>query len=100
MKITYAGLIAGVRFLNVHCLGFDIGTGVDFNTPFIRDLLSEVHRASGITLEMPLELPDVPEKIVSTDHQGKAQLLAFLVGPDGEHLVSTVDRLLSEEGHD
>jgi len=39
MKISYEGLVAGVQFLQCHCEGFDDGTGDDFHTPFIRDLL-------------------------------------------------------------
>lgn len=85
MKITYGGLLAGVRFLQVHCEGFDDGTGDDFHVPFIRDLLTEIFRASGITLEMPDGLPNAQLTIALTDHQGKGRLLVFLAGLDDEH---------------
>lgn len=91
MKITYDGLIAGVRFLSVHCEGFCDGTGDDFQTWFIRDLLSEVFRASGITPEMPDQPPGVHKLSALAGCQDKLRLLAFLVGPDGEHLTVEVD---------
>lgn len=100
MKITYDGLLAGVRFLNDHCPGFDYGTGDDFRTPFIHDLLAEIFRASGIELDMPCEPQCLHEKTVQEGHQDKGQLLVFLVGPAGERLVSTVDLLSLEATHD
>ena len=74
-----------LRFLQVHCEGFDDGTGDDFYTPFIRDLLTEIFLASGITLEMQDELPSEPESIALVGCQDRGQLLAFLAGLDGEH---------------
>lgn len=85
MKISHDGLVAGVRFLQEHCEGFDDGTGDHFNTPFIHELLMEVFRASGIALEMPDEQRYVPETIVSVNHQDTTRLLVFLAGSDGEH---------------
>lgn len=67
------------------------GIGDEFHAPFIRDLLTEIFRASGITLEMPEELPSAPEMIALAGHQDKGRLLAFLVGPDGERLTVEVD---------
>ena len=84
MGITCNGLVAGVRFLQAHCEGFDDGTGDDFYTPFIRDLLTEIFRASDITLEMPDELPSAPESIALAGHQDMGRLLVFLVGLDDE----------------
>ncbi|MDP2829140.1 MAG: hypothetical protein Q8O37_11110 [Sulfuricellaceae bacterium] len=91
MNITYDGLLAGVRFLNVHCPAFDYGTGDDFRTPFIHDLLTEIFRASGISVETLCEPLCTQEMTAQEDHQDTTGLLVFLVGPDGERLVSTID---------
>ncbi len=93
MMVTYDGLLAGVRYLNVHCPGFDYGTGDDFRTPFIHDLLAEIFRASGIEIDMPCEHQCMQERTVQEDRQDTTGLLAFLVGPDGERLVATIDLL-------
>lgn len=84
MKIIVGNLVADVRFLQVHCERFDDGTGDDFHTSFIRDLLTEIFRASSIALEMPDEHPSAPESIALANHQDKGLLLVFLVGLDGE----------------
>ena len=91
MKITYEGLVSGVRFLQEHCEGFDDGTGDDFHTPFIRDLLMEICHASGITLDMPAEQLYGPETNVSQDHQETGRILAFLVDSDGERSTLELD---------
>lgn len=91
MKITYDGLLAGVRYLNDHCPGFDYGTGDDFRTPFIHDLLAEIFRASGIGIDMLCEPQCLQETIVQEAHQDTTGLLVFLVGPDGERSISTID---------
>ena len=57
--------MVGVRFLQIYCIEFDDGTRADFHIPFIRDLLTEIFRASCIVLEMPYKLPRVPAQIVS-----------------------------------
>ena len=90
-KITHGGLVAGVRFLQAHCEGFDDGTGDDFRTPFIRDLLLEVCRASNITLDMPAERRYAREPNASKGRQEKGRLLAFRLGPDGAHLTVELD---------
>lgn len=100
MKVTYDGLLAGVRYLNEHCPGFDYGTGDDFRTPFIHDLLAEIFHASGIGLDMLCEPQCLQEMTVQEAHQGKAELLVFLAGPAGERLVSTVDCLSLEAKRD
>ena len=91
MQITHEGLVAGVRFLQMHCDGFDDGTGDHFHTPFIRDLLLEVCRASNIALDMPEVQPHKPHTNASAGHQEKLWLLAFLPGPDGEGSPVLVD---------
>lgn len=78
--------MAGVRFLYKPCEDFDNGTGDNFHAPFIRDLLMEVFRASGIALDMPEAHRYMRDSNVSTGHQEKGRLLAFLAGPDGERL--------------
>ena len=87
MKITHEGLVAGVRFLQSHCDGFDDGTGDHFHTPFIHDLLLEVFRDSGIALEMPDEQRYALDSNVSPDHQETGRIVAFRAGPDDEHLL-------------
>ena len=82
--ITHGGLVAGVRYLQEHCADFDDGTGDHFHTPFIRELLLEVCRASGITLNMPEEQRYGPQLSVSTGHQERLWLLAFLPDADDE----------------
>ena len=86
MKITHEGLVAGVRFLQERYDGFDDGTGDHFHTPFIHELLMEVFRASGITLDMPAEQRYELEPNVSPDHQETVRIVAFRAGPDDEHL--------------
>lgn len=77
MRITYDGLVAGVQFLQTHCEGFDDGTGDDFQTPFIRDLLAEVFRVSGITPEMPKVPQYAPVKTASADYPDTGRLVVF-----------------------
>ncbi len=83
MKFTHDGLVAGVQYLQEHCDGFDDGTGDHYHTPFIRDLLLKVCRASNITPEMPAERRYARETNVAVNHQETGLLLVFQPGPDG-----------------
>lgn len=75
INIPYNGLIAGVKFLQVHCEGFDDGTGDDFQTSFIRRLLTEIFLDSGITLEMPDENLSMPETNSLKENQDMGRLM-------------------------
>ena len=88
IDVTAAGLLAGEEFCRVHGGGgFDEGTPDTVIHFFIRDLLSEVFRVSGITLGMPSEMPKTPEKNFSEENQGTDLLLAFLAEPGFEGYV-------------
>lgn len=79
--ITFDGLVAGEKFLRQHNQEFDDGTPDGTHWLFIRQLLSEVFRASGTALEMPDKRPDTPLMISSAAHQETGRLLVFLAEP-------------------
>ena len=76
--ITFDGLVAGEKFLRRNNEEFDDGTPDGTHWRFIRDLLSEVLRASDIALEMPDKPPDRPLTIALTEHQEPWRLLVFV----------------------
>ncbi len=78
--ITFDGLVAGERLLRDR-MWIDDGTPDGAHWRLIRDLLSEVFRASGIDLEMPDKCPDMPVTISSEEHRETGQLLVFLAEP-------------------
>jgi len=76
--ITFDGLVAGERFLRSQIEEFDDGTPDGFHETFIRELLTEVFRASGITLEIPDKHPDTPESNSSEVNPDTGRLLVFV----------------------
>ena len=88
MKITYDGLVAGERFLRDHCDGFDDGTGNGFHVDFIKDLLKEVFRASGIDYEILVVKPEKPPLNALEGHQDTDLLLVFVAAPADADCVS------------
>ena len=99
MKIAHEGLVAGVRFLQCHCEGFDDGTGDDFHTPFIRDLLMEIFRASGIEVDIHEEQRHGLLKPVGGDHQDTEESRVWLVFLADERLAQEADSRLPGEEH-
>ena len=97
MKITHKGLVAGVRFLQYHCEGFDDGTGDDFHTPFIRDLLMEIFRASGVEVDIHEEQKHELWRLGGGDHRDIEGSRVWLVFPAAEHSVQKSDFLPPEE---
>ena len=81
--ITFDGLLAGEKFLRERNEDFNNGTPDGTHWRLIRGLLSEVFRASGITLEMPDRRPDMPEMSSSVTHQEHQRLFVFLAESDG-----------------
>lgn len=82
--ITFDGLVAGENFLRNRIEELDDGTPYGTHWRLIRDLLSEVARVSGITLEMPDRCPDTLGTNASTECQETGRLLVFLDGTVGE----------------
>lgn len=78
--ITLDGFVAGERLLRDRML-IDDGTPDGSHWSLIRDLLSEVFRASGTVLEMPDKCPDMPESTSSAAQKVTAQLLVFVAEP-------------------
>jgi len=99
MKITYDGLLAGVRYLNEHCDGFDIGTGDDYRTPFIHELLTDIFRASGIEIDIDVETQHMQKMPVCEGHQDTLQLSGLVVFLADVHLENEAYRRLFEEVH-
>lgn len=83
MKIIFDGLLAGERFLRIHGLELDEGTPDEEHWFIIQGLLTEVLRASGIALEMPDTLPNVPPSIASSGHQDTGLLLVCVAETGG-----------------
>jgi hypothetical protein len=82
--ITFDSLVAGERLLRDRIV-IDDGTSDGARWRLIRDLLSEVFRASGIVLEMPDRCPYMPASIASTEHQEPGRLLLFVAeSSDGD----------------
>lgn len=68
-------LVAGARVSRAHCEEFDDGTPDGTHRRLIRELLTEVFRASGIALEMLDRCPDTPASIASASYLGMGLLL-------------------------
>ncbi len=79
--ISFDGLVAGERVLRAHCEEFDDGTP-DGTHWLIRELLTEVLRASGIALETLDRCPDTPASIASASYQGMSLLLVCVPETD------------------